>query len=197
MAKILNSKLGRFTKVSKDTTLVNSILGDYSYIGGNSKVNNATIGKFCSIASGVLISTGMHSTEFVSTHPIFYSIKKQCGKTFISNQKYKEFEEVRIGNDVWIGTNSIILDGVIIGDGAIIAANSVVNKDVEAYSIVGGLPARQIKYRFDQQTIELLESFKWWDKSEEWIQKHAEDMIDIMKFKDIVMEEVHTNGKSI
>ncbi|MDD2539592.1 MAG: CatB-related O-acetyltransferase [Desulfuromonadaceae bacterium] len=163
------------------TILRNTSIGSYSYIGGNCKIGNTNIGRFCSIASEVVIGLGKHPTSgFVSTHPVFYSPDNKGFPVCFSKQKlFKEFDEIEIGNDVWIGYRAIISDGVKIGSGAIIAAGSVVTHDVEPYSIVGGIPARHIRYRFDNDTIDGLLKMKWWDKDISWIRANAD------KFKDV------------
>lgn len=146
------------------------------------------IGRFCSINSTAKIYNN-HPIGYVTTHPfldyrMFYSYDKQekreyyCkkyGKNF-NNAKYENSpirnnKPVVIGNDVWIGAGVIILPGVHIGDGAIIAAGAVVNKDVEAYTIVGGVPAKFIKKRFDKEMIVRFLEIKWWDWDIEKIEK--------------------------
>ena len=86
---------------------------------------------------------------------------------------------IEIGNDVWIGSRATILEGVNIGDGVVVAAGAVVTKDVPPYAIVGGVPARIIRYRFDEETIQNLLKMKWWEKDQEWIQNHADDFDDV------------------
>src|SRR5688572_19360014 len=130
--------LGSNVRISKHSYCYNTQIGSYTYLSGFNLVVNSKIGKFCSIGMFVSICPGKHPTNtFVSTSPVFYSLNKP---TFSEKQAFDESGEVEIGNDVWIGSNSIILDGVKIGHGAIVAAGSVVNKDVEPYSIVGGVP---------------------------------------------------------
>ena len=89
---------------------------------------------------------------------------------------------VNIGNDVWIGEKAIILDGVTIGNGAVIAAGAVVTKDVQPYSIVGGVPAKHIKFRFDEETRCIIEQSCWWDNTEEWFIRNADTMLDPRSF---------------
>jgi acetyltransferase-like isoleucine patch superfamily enzyme len=157
----------------KYVPIVNCKLGDFTYCSYDCKFNNAIIGKFCSIGPNVIIAPGKHPTsEYVSTHPSIFSTQPIFSRTFVSKNIYKEYEVVKIGNDVWIGANCVIVDGVTIGDGAIVAANSVVNKDLGDYEIVGGVPARLIRKRFNDKEIEYLLKLKWWNKSEEWIQNN-------------------------
>lgn len=155
-------------------------LGYGSYIGSNCSLN-ASIGRYCSISSNVVTISGSHpSRQFVSTHPAFFSIKKQAGFTYVSQNKYKEdiFADEKqhlavIGNDVWIGSNVLILPGVRIGDGVIVAAGAVVTKDIEPYSVVGGVPAKKIEKRFSEDQIEALLKIQWWNQSTDWIKEKA------------------------
>lgn len=132
-----------------DSILIDSILGDYSYVGGHVKIQYAQIGKFCSIAEGVKIGLGIHPLNLTSTHPAFYSPQSHWKDeiTPIIPENLEEYKRVIIGDDVWIGTNAIIMDGVTIGNHAVIAAGAVVTKNVPEYAIVGGVPARIIKFR--------------------------------------------------
>ncbi len=165
-------KLGNHTVIHSNVNLSNVIIGDYSYV--NSDINNATVGKFCSIAPFCRIGIGKHpSKDFVSTFPAFFSENNAgCKVSFSEKDLFNEFERIEIGNDVWIGINSIILDGVKIGDGAIIGAGAVVTKDVDDYAIVGGVPAKLIRYRFSEEQIEYLKQIRWWDKDINWIMGH-------------------------
>lgn len=135
-----------------DNSLFSGYIGYGSYIGKNCWIEGK-IGRFCSIANEVEIIVGNHPGQlFVSTHPAFFSVEKQAGFTYVNNNLFEELsyaEEnyfVSIGNDVWIGQGVRILNGVKIGDGAILAAGAVVVKDVPPYSVVGGVPAKQIRY---------------------------------------------------
>ncbi len=91
-----------------------------------------------------------------------------------------------IGNDVWIGAHAKIIGGVTIHDGAVVLAGSVVTKDVPSYAIVGGVPAKVLKYRFDEQTVQLLLDSRWWEKDTLWLQEHVTEMQDIEKFKKLI-----------
>lgn len=157
------------------------ILGYGSYVGERSIVCGE-IGKFCSIAGNVTFLTNTHPvTSFVSSHPSFYSVKKQSGFTFVDRQKFEETPRlpnsntsIKIGNDVYIGYGATIIGPVSIGDGAVIAANATVTRDVEPYTIVGGSPAKTIKKRFVDEDIAFLLELQWWNKDLCWIQQHAE-----------------------
>ena len=149
-------------------------LGRCSYMGENCRIH-AKIGRYCSIASEVCTIQGRHPTaDWVSTSPVFFSPDCQCGTTYVSRRKYDETSpETIIGNDVWIGARATILAGVCIGDGAIIATGAVVTRDVEPYTMVGGVPAKPIRKRFTDAQIEVLLALKWWDKEEAWLKDHA------------------------
>ena len=138
----------------------NNVLFNYPEFG-----DKLIIGKFCSIASGTkfIMGSGNHRLGSVTTYPfnVFGGSWQENTPDHMSQLPFKG--DIVIGNDVWIGRESIIMPGVKIGDGAIIAAYSVVTKDVEPYSVVGGNPACFIKKRFNDELIELLLEFKWWD----------------------------------
>lgn len=162
-----------YNRLGRNSTFTGS-LGRCSYMGENCKIH-ADIGRYCSIASEVCTIQGRHPTsDWVSTSPVFFSPDCQCGTTYVSQRLFDEMSpKTIIGNDVWIGTRATIRSGVSIGDGAIIAAGAVVTRDVEPYTIVGGVPAKPIRKRFTDEQIDALLSLKWWDKDETWIKDHA------------------------
>lgn len=150
----------------------NTEINSYTYLGKNCLVQNTTIGKFCSIANDVLIGLGNHPLDLLSTSPIFYRISNPLQiKLIEENLNIIEYKPIIIGNDVWIGTRAIIMDGVNIGHGAVIASNSVVTKNVPDFAIVGGVPAKIIKYRFPQEKRDILIKNKWWVSDIETIVK--------------------------
>lgn len=175
---IYKSYFGGYNRILSNTAISSCHIGRGTYIGSHCQLMKCQIGNFCSIGDKLRVGLGSHpSANFVSTHPAFYSPFKQAGFTF-SNEISLEFKEfkyihddilVEIGNDVWIGYNVTILDGVKIGDGAIIAAGAVVTKDIQPYSIVGGIPAKHLKNRFNNEEIEFLLSFRWWEKDMNWL----------------------------
>ncbi|MFW2555403.1 CatB-related O-acetyltransferase [Aliarcobacter butzleri] len=130
-------------------------IGSYCYIGRYCYLTKVKIGNYCSIANNVSIGQGEHNLNKISTNSIFYE------NAFEELTK----DDCEIGNDVWIGVDSIIRRGVKIGNGAVIGANSVVTKDVPSYAIVAGSPAKIIRYRFEQDKMELIENSKWWRTS--------------------------------
>lgn len=143
--------------------LKNVTIGKYSYIANNSHLVHVKIGAYCSIGPFVKIGLGKHPINHFSSSPLFYSEKNPFGINDYIKTEFEEHKEVIIKNDVWIGANAIILDGVIINDGAIVAAGAVVTKDVQPYSIVAGVPAKPIKNRFEDKKIEELVKSKWWE----------------------------------
>ena len=162
-------------------------MGYGSYIGEDCKIN-ADVGRYCCIGNSVITINGFHpSSKFVSIHPAFFSTEHSDLETYVEQNLFEEHRYiekergigVKIGNDVWIGTRVSIIAGVTIGDGAIIATGAVVVKDVEPYSIYGGVPAKMIRWRFNEDERSALQKIKWWNKPESWIQKHAEEFRDI------------------
>jgi acetyltransferase-like isoleucine patch superfamily enzyme len=158
-----NSIVENNTSIGRDVKIINSYINEFSYIASGAKIVNATIGKFCSIAQDVKIGLGAHPINFVSTSPIFYSKLNALGIKWVDENRFQEFKKVIIENDVWIGANAIILDGVKIENGAIIGAGAIVTKDVPPYAIVVGSPAKIIKFRFPQETIDSLLRLNWWN----------------------------------
>lgn len=193
------------TKIYSNTNIIGAYIGYGSYIAANSDFSNCRIGRYCSIGSCSKIVTGTHpSHTWVSTHPAFFSTKDQAGfhyveKSFFEEQKYADMEHhftVVIGNDVWIGEGVSIIEGVTIGDGAIIAAGAVVTKDVEPYVIIGGIPAKVIRARFQKKEIEYLKKLEWWNKEQVWIENHAKYFNDIkVLMKKYPLEEAKYSPK--
>lgn len=141
-------------------------MGRYSYMGYNNSVCDTIIGSFCSIASNCAIGGGKHPLDSVSTSPVFYAGRNILRKNFSNNPEQKN-QGVEIGNDVWIGEAVFINDGVKIGTGAVVGAHCVVTKDVPPYAIVVGVPAKIIRYRFEEKIIDQLLKSEWWEWSDE------------------------------
>ena len=148
LAKVDNlSHIDRRAKIYRKTKVFNSSIGRYSYLGRGSSLIYAEVGQFCSIAGNTIVGPGIHPLNNLSTSPIFTEkINGTCHSWTDRTPQYP-YKKVFIGNDVWIGLRVIIMGGVHIGDGAVIAAGTIVTKDVPPYAVVGGIPARILKYR--------------------------------------------------
>ncbi len=177
-----NSILDKNTIINSPCSLKNVKIEYGSYVSQNSRISNTKIGKFCSIGPNFLCGWGIHPLNGISTSPLFYSTKNQFGFSFTSKNIFKETSEIKIGNDVFIGSNVTILDGVKIEDGVVIAAGSVVTEDVPAYAIVGGVPAKILKYRFSEITIKSLLDIKWWDFKIEKLKSVSSNFYDLDDF---------------
>ena len=178
---IKNSSIDKKSKVCSGSHIVNSSIGKYSYVGNYSTVIDCKIGSYCSIADNCIIGGASHPTNWVSTSPVFYSGKNVLRKNFSDNE-YTEFTETIIGNDVWIGSKCLIKGGVKIGNGAIIGMGSVVTHDVPPYEIWAGNPAKCIRKRFDDDTIERLLELKWWDYDDAELSKLGTHFNDVQEF---------------
>lgn len=163
---LIVSRLGAPEKGSQHPSGFVLTMGAYSYSNGfNNYISASTvkIGRYCSIATGASRMDIRHPTDWVSTHPFAYSTERFCSEGYHKLSYDNLGGGVTVGNDVWIGAHALISDDITIGDGAIIAARSVVTKDVDPYTIVGGVPARPIRKRFSNKVIdEMLES-RWWN----------------------------------
>ena len=158
---ILKRKNKRLYKVGQNTKIMepsyidkNCEIGKYTYIGTYSNITKAKIGNYCSIGNFVTIGPGEHKQNRISTSGFF-----------AESDNYEELtlEDCTIGNDVWIGVGAIIKRGVHVGNGAIIGANSFVNKNVPDFAVVGGSPARIIRYRFNAEKISEITKSQWWN----------------------------------
>lgn len=164
-ARVRNSVLKSYSRLKHFSELIESELGEYSYISQYSIVNKTIIGKFCSIANNVSIGLWQHDTD-VTTHT-FHLFETSGGFVKGFTNFKKDYIQTTIGNDVWVGSNAVIMKGVNIGNGVIIGAGSVVTKDVPDYAIVIGQPAKLHKYRYDEDTISFFLKTNWWELDRE------------------------------
>ena len=164
-AAVTACALGAYTEVGARTRLLEVSLADYSYVVNDSDIAYAQIGKFCSIAAMTRINPGNHPMQRASQSHLTY----RASRYFPGEADEPEFfawrraHRVVIGHDVWIGHGAIVLPGRAIGDGAVVAAGAVVTKDVAAYAIVAGNPARPIRDRFPPAIAARLQALAWWD----------------------------------
>lgn len=175
-ARVTGSTLGAWTEVMARTSVEDTSLGDYSYICEDGDVISADIGKFCSIAARVRINPGNHPLERAALHHFTYR-SAQFGfapddEAFFAARRRRR---VVIGADVWIGHGAIILPGVTIGTGAAIAAGAVVSRDVAAFTIAAGVPARPLRPRFPAEIQARLLRIAWWDWPHERLAAALED----------------------
>jgi acetyltransferase-like isoleucine patch superfamily enzyme len=187
--QIENVTFGEYCIAFQNVRMANCIIGSHTYVQKGTSIFNATIGKFCSIAANVSIGPGKHKMDGVSLHPSFYLKNTPLAKTFVSVDHYTPSAETKIGNDVWIGERAIVLDGVTIGDGAIIAAGSVVTKDVSAFAIVGGTPAKLIRMRLPEETINVIQDSRWWLKTEDELINMRHLFYDVEQFVKTMQEK--------
>jgi len=177
-----SSKVSKKVAIKRFCKLKNSSVEDYTYLANNVHLFNAKIGRYCSIGPYVKVGLGKHPTDRLSTSPIFYSSSNPLGIKLVTQDSFIEFENVIIKNDVWIGANAIILDGITVGNGAIVAAGAVVTKDVPEFSIVAGVPAEIIKYRFDQTTRDAIANTRWWEQDPSFFKEFQNDYSNIHEF---------------
>jgi len=171
------STLGDWTELATEVSFIESTLDDYSYVMNRSQVMWTQIGKFCSIASDVRLNPGNHPLWRASQHHYTYRAEAfDLGENDEEFFAWRKSNGVRVGHDVWIGHGATVLAGVSVGTGSVIGAGAVVSKDVEPYSIVGGVAARELRKRFDDKTAQGLLKMAWWDWSREKLSATLPDM---------------------
>ena len=164
-AELKSCRLGPYSIVGERVTLREVALGDFSYFERHAEAIYTTIGKFCSIAANTRINALEHPLERLTTHKVSYRPNeyfRYLGVDAAFRQR-RQAKRVTIGHDVWIGHGAVVMPGVAIGNGAVVGANAVVTRDVGAYEIVAGLPARRLRLRFEPEISARIERLAWWD----------------------------------
>ena len=169
---------GPFSEVGQRVVLRDVALGDFSYMERHSEAIYADIGKFCSIAGNVRINALEHPMERLTTHKLTYRPNEYFFFLGVdqSFRARRQAKRVKIGNDVWIGHGAVIMPGISIGDGAVIGANAVVTKNVASYAVHAGVPAKFLKWRFDENIRTRLQIMQWWDWPFETLAQAIPDM---------------------
>jgi phosphonate metabolism protein (transferase hexapeptide repeat family) len=164
-AELKGCKLGPYAAVGERVILREVTVGDFTYFERHAEAIYATVGKFCSIAANTRINAIEHPMERVTTHKVSYR-PNEYFRFLGVDQGFRERRRGRpviVGNDVWIGHGAVVLPGVTIGNGAVVGANAVVTRDVPAYAVVAGAPARVLRARFTPEVAGRLQALAWWD----------------------------------
>jgi len=183
-SRIHESTIGSWTAIGPNCTISESTFGDYSYTAGDVSIIYAEVGKFCSIASHVRINPGNHPMQRVTQHHMTYR-RASYGFGETDDEEFFDWRrshKVTIGHDVWIGHGAIIMPGVSVGIGAVVGAGAVVTKNVEPYTIVGGVPAHPIRERFSRDVARQLQEIAWWDWPREVLEERFADLNDLDLF---------------
>lgn len=191
-----DTKFGRHCRINGPVYVLDSHIGDYSYLESNVRVSYTIMGRFTSVAPSAQVGLASHPIQDnVSLHPAFYRQDPALGYDLVSAQtEHQELQTTRVGNDVWIGAGALVVGGVTIGDGAVVAAGAVVTRDVPPYAVVGGIPAKVLRHRFEEDTVQYLLELRWWDRSEAWWRSHAHLMRDIGSLRDELESEAGTEA---
>lgn len=175
-AEVRDSAFGAYCEVGARTRIAESQFGDYAYVVQDSEVTCAEIGRFCSIASHTRINPGNHPLDRVAlSHFTYRASAYGLGEDEAGFFDWRRSHRVTLGPDVWVGHGAVILPGVTIGAGAAIGAGAVVSKDVPAFAVVGGVPARIIRFRFPEAIRAALLRIAWWDWPHEKLGAHLEE----------------------
>jgi phosphonate metabolism protein (transferase hexapeptide repeat family) len=180
-ARLRQCSLGRFTEIAERVVLHDCTLGDYSYIERNAEAIYAAIGKFTAIAANVRVNALEHPIERISQHKLTYRANEYFlgAKLDAGFRDYRQRRKVVIGHDVWIGHGAIIMPDIGIGNGAVVGAGAVVTRDVAPYAVVAGVPARQLRWRFEPALAGRIEALAWWHWEHDRLAGAVADMADL------------------
>lgn len=180
-AEVRNSAIGRYTEIYERCVISDSEIGDYSYVVRDGEIWCATIGKFVNIASHARINAPNHPTWRATLHHFTYRSENYWPDAEAEDSffDWRRAHRVTIGHDVWIGHGATILPGVTVGNGAVIGAGAVVSRDVEPYTIVGGVPATPIRRRFSEDVAKRMDRLAWWDWSHERLRQALADFREL------------------
>lgn len=164
-AELKGCRLGRYAAIGERVVLREVTVGDFSYFERHAEAIYATIGKFCAIAANTRINALEHPIGRITQHKISYRPNEYFRYLGVDEgfRQYRQSKSVTIGNDVWIGHGAVVMPGISIGDGAVIGANAVVTRDVAAYRIVAGSPAKVLRARFPDEIAARIKALAWWD----------------------------------
>lgn len=173
---VVNCQIAKGAKVGKSCNVSNTSFGRYSYCSHDCQIVNAEIGAFCSISDHVFIGGAEHPMDWVSMSPAFQNVSHSGPTKRFAKFDMPPTQKTIVGSDVWIGHGAVVKQGVTVGHGAVVAAGAVVVKNVPPFAVVGGVPAKVIKYRFDEETIKRILQIDWWNLDDEKLKEFGRYM---------------------